>query len=182
MILSIVSRWRGAGKDRACDLIEENYQSVDKISMIGALRGAINHLTTAADQAAKHEPIPQFGVSYIDIINAVSASLYGLHPELAVYISKESIASSVRLGRHVVIPDVRRKREFLWMGKLAAEFDTRHEVVEIVPHFAAKPDVWKEGTEICGEAAWPTHRYVIYNDGTDNFDNRIMELGQELLG
>lgn len=185
MIVSLVSKYRQVGKNHACNAIIKS-KVAGKVQVVEFTKG----LKLCAGifmpgYYGKHDIVPQFGVSRIDVVNAISEALENLHPELPVMKVKNEIEELVFKGWHVLIPDVRRKREFEWLDSLAERHGVEHHIVEIVPMetYRVMRDTWQSATgEPCGyEVWWGRHRSIIPNDGTRDFDRRVVSLFRGLI-
>lgn len=178
-IFNFVSMERQAGKSRACEAIH----TVDRLDTYHA------SFTWSLKQAAyalhpwgvdrKHAIDPRYGVSHIDIVNAIAKGLHDLNPEIAVGKVKDRIESRLASGYHILVDDCRRQSEFAFLDAVAVKHRAAHITVEIVPTFAREPmmDTWTSGDQPCGVEVWRDRGMeVLFNDGGPGFEGRVLAL------
>jgi hypothetical protein len=174
MIVSFVSKYRKVGKNHACETIVKSKVAgkVQLVEFTSALKVCADLFMDESHD--KHSIVPWFGVSKIDVVNAISGALERLHPEIPVMKIKDEIERLVIDGWHVLIPDVRRQREFEWLDMIAERHGFDHHILEVFPvdKEGMMMDTWQSATgEPCGYEVWrDRRRSIIANDGTEDFD------------
>lgn len=179
MIFTIVSRFNQSGKDEAAKIIEASFFRTRHMSVIYNLNRAVKLFSGPSNGRSKYDKHTVLGVSEKQINHAISEALTALNPELPVHLSKQDIEYRIEHGYHVITSDTRRQREFLWLDDIAAKYDTKHHIIEIVPVGAqlekAKLDTWSNGIEPCGFDVWEDkNRSILFNDGTHEFEQVVV--------
>lgn len=184
MIISLISRYNGAGKTYAAQTLVRSELDFYKHSFAWNLSRVSD--TFLGFSCSKYDVHPYLGVSKKDITNAVSKTLEDMHPELPVMLIKQDIMKFINEGHNVVIDDVRREREFKWLDMAARNQGTKHYIVEIVPtgdvEALSRADTWSNKIEKCGHEVWEDlQRVKIENDGTDEFEREILRTVSRLM-
>lgn len=190
MLVSMVSEDNGAGKTHAAQTLVRSDLDFYKHSFTWDL-SRIGDMFLGFEELGKYDVHPYLGVSKKDIINAVSKTLEGMHPELPVMRTKQAILQFIDDGHNVVIDDVRRERDFKWLDMLASGRGIKHHIIEIVPTkrldglgLVTKPDIWSNGMEPCGSEVWQNYkdRSVILNSNDETFEQAIIRTVEALAG
>jgi hypothetical protein len=186
MIISLVSKYVGAGKTHAAYAVEEyDWTKYHTYQLTNALYYAADILLGQDDKRDKYEPHPELGVGTKQLVNEIAKAVEAINPDITTHRVMSHIERSVASGVHVIIHDTRRERDFVRLDEIAQKHGTHHSIIEVVPTGIqleeSRPDTWRNGLEPCGHDVWRyRHHYYATNDGTENFERDVVELVERM--